>query len=64
MNWTKLVNDLLDAGMIQREIETATGLSQGYISTVKRGHTAPSMPYEKGKKLENLWLSRCGKEGV
>lgn len=53
MNWKKLIQDLMDAGVTQAVIADKCGTSQGYISGLYRGDRK-SPNYELGSKLVAL----------
>lgn len=58
MDWKKLIQDLLAAGMTQVQIASECGVAQSSVSDLYRGKsTKPS--YEFGRRLDALHAQRC-----
>lgn len=54
MNWTKIIQDLLDSGMSELEIANSCGIKQPTLNALKSGKSK-STRYEIGDKLISLW---------
>ena len=54
MNWTKIIQDLIDSGMSEQDIATSCGIKQPTLNALKSGKSK-STRYEIGDKLISLW---------
>ncbi len=54
MNWTKIIQDLIDSGMSELEIANSIGITQPSLNALKSGKSK-STRYEIGDKLVSLW---------
>jgi DNA-binding Xre family transcriptional regulator len=54
MNWTKIIQDLLDSGLSEKFIATSCGITQPTLNALKSGKSK-STRYEIGDKLLSLW---------
>lgn len=58
-DWPRVIQELMDAGVTQREISERAQCSQATISELKTGRTK-SPRYEAGVALIELYAERCG----
>ncbi|GAA0492416.1 hypothetical protein [Pigmentiphaga daeguensis] len=60
MNWSKIIRDLMDAGVAQREIAERIGVCQATVSQVLRAEGRRDLEYSKGVALIAMHQERCG----
>jgi CRP-like cAMP-binding protein len=60
MNWTSIIQDLLDAGMTQAQIADACDTGQSHVSGLLRGDRKQP-GWSLGDRLIALHRERCGK---
>ena len=54
MNWTKIIQDLIDSGLSEKYIATSCGITQPTLNALKSGKSK-STRYEIGDCLLTLW---------
>jgi transcriptional regulator with XRE-family HTH domain len=57
MNWTKIISEIVDAGITQAQIAERCGISQPYVSDLMAGKSA-NPGYALGVALEELHKKR------
>ncbi|MEK7499827.1 MAG: hypothetical protein AAB649_04440 [Patescibacteria group bacterium] len=63
MNWTKIIQDLLDAGLTQAQIADSCATGQSHISGLYRGERkCPN--YDLGEKILALHSIKCKKKAA
>jgi transcriptional regulator with XRE-family HTH domain len=58
MDWKQLIADLMKAGVLQTQIASECGVSQGAVSDLHRG-TTKRPNFEFGDKLRALHAAKC-----
>ena len=56
-SWSKIIDALMKAGMRQHQIGAKTGISQPFLSNLRRKHRA-SIEFDAGLKLYSLYAER------
>lgn len=59
MDWTRIVNDLEDAGLRQVDIARAIGAAQSTVSDLSTGRHGGRLSFEMGASLLDLWRKKC-----
>ena len=62
--WQSKIIDLKEKGLTQSQIATEMDCSQNYVSNLENGICGKRLGYEKGKKLENLWVKHCSPKQI
>ncbi|EOR08182.1 helix-turn-helix domain-containing protein [Acinetobacter tandoii] len=62
--WQSKIIDLKEKGLTQSQIATEMDCSQNYVSNLENGICGKRLGYEKGKKLEKLWVKHCSPEQI
>lgn len=61
-HWQAKIIDLKEKGLTQSQIAIAMDCSQNYVSDLENGKCGKRLGYEKGEKLEKLWVKHCSPE--
>ncbi|OTG81829.1 transcriptional regulator [Acinetobacter sp. ANC 4558] len=57
--WQKMIVNLKEKGLTQKQIADAMECSQNYVSNLENGLCGKRLGYDKGEKLKNFWLEHC-----
>jgi transcriptional regulator with XRE-family HTH domain len=60
--WQMKIINLKEKGLTQLQIATAMDCSQNYVSDLENGKCGKRLGYDKGNKLERLWVEHCTPE--
>ena len=55
-SWSKIIDALMRSGLRQHQIGAKTGISQPFLSNLRRGHRA-SIEFDAGLRLYSLYAS-------